>query len=224
MDGVTATCPVCRVSLSRSRPTRNRFAGTNYVLSYFCPCVHIDANYNLTCSNHYEQSSCCHNFPFHAPTTVVTSLWNMANCRRTPTKSTPFLSAARLTLVELICSHSHVRCLRRISTCKYEPLGCDWRDFASEVRAHEKVCDLKSATPKQILAMVLARNVVWEDKVKVQEAKMSKYVEVCALRGMLVVRNLKVTVADDISVHQSPTVCVLFEQALPQHHRQGRPD
>lgn len=77
--------------------------------------------------------------------------------------------------------HETEECGMRTRTCKYHPIGCDWKGIHNNLRAHERICQLKNQRPKKILKFVLMRNKQREDEYARQRSALATQEEICRL-------------------------------------------
>ncbi|CEO98410.1 TRAF-type domain-containing protein [Plasmodiophora brassicae] len=63
--------------------------------------------------------------------------------------------------------HQSDLCPYRMSTCKFAPLGCDWRDHDHKLKAHQRECTMRHKSVKSILKKVVER----DNNIKAEEIR-----------------------------------------------------
>jgi hypothetical protein len=77
--------------------------------------------------------------------------------------------------------HEKELCGYRQTSCKFQPLGCDWTGLAHKLPTHEKECEIRNKKPSKLLKRVLKRNAVKQVELKKVEDSASAQRDVCKL-------------------------------------------
>eukprot|EP00474_Spongospora_subterranea_P009481 CRZ09939.1 hypothetical protein [Spongospora subterranea] len=78
-------------------------------------------------------------------------------------------------------AHASELCPFRIAHCKFAPLGCDWKDYNSKLKAHQRECTLRQKSAKSILKRVLERATCQKQEERRKRAEVVSQIKIAEL-------------------------------------------
>jgi len=153
-------------------------------------CKELPPNQIYQCSNGHFLCRTCHK-QIRESKDSICPICRVRISRRTPARNR--LAEKYLASLETKCSndqcnakiqfaylkhHVEQECQYRTVTCKYEPLGCDWKGLEKDRKKHKNLCKTKNLSAYQLLKQVKEK--LAEESKEREELKQidNKYIEI----------------------------------------------
>ncbi|XP_045502263.1 cysteine and histidine-rich protein 1 isoform X1 [Colias croceus] len=164
----SATCPNCRVEISKTSASRN-LAVEKTVSELPSECKHCTRVFPRHSLQHHEEKTCEDRpYKFTQLTVDIAPHKALSGLVRIVANVYGFLLSffRRSYLVSEVTAHKRRR-YRRVTGCRFACIGCGWRGAAHAARAHEAGCAQPRRSAGDVLAVLAERDQAAADQLRI---------------------------------------------------------